>query len=177
MVKKCFLVPIVCMLLVGCGTGDMAIKKGTNASEASVLASESGVTTVASSASVNMDSDSAWEKIEKTLGKCYAGVTDKDDEYAYLAFNKDKNWGILISYDATSKQNLYVKGSIKSVGNMLRITDRESKVAVTFEVSLSGKGSFILDMGDVGRCVVSEISPKEFVKLCKNLDCLSNNID
>ena len=98
--------------------------------------------------------------------ECYAGITDDENTYAYLAFGDPI--AALMFYDVSTGESGSFVGSYEVNGDAIIITDENLGVTMTFTVE-EGDGGYYLDMGDVGAAFVGEVSPEEFVEAMQDI--------
>lgn len=96
---------------------------------------------------------------------CYAGVTNSENEYAYLGFVDEKK-ALLVVYDSEEDEDVYMAGDItvdEETGTFT-ITDQETQATMTFSVEEQDDGSYLLDLGDDVLIYLEKITSKEFKK-------------
>lgn len=94
---------------------------------------------------------------------CYAGITDDESTYAYLAFGDEIS--ALLFYNEETKESGSFVGSYEmdEENGAIIITDENLGVTMTFTVE-EADGGYYLDMGDVGAAFVEAVSSEDFVE-------------
>ncbi len=104
--------------------------------------------------------DSADADYSQMFDECYAGITDDENTYAYLAFGQI---GALMFYNtATNESGSFVGAyELDEETGAITITDESLGVTMTFTVE-EGDDGYYLDMGDVGAAFVQSVSTEDF---------------
>lgn len=123
------------------------------------------------------DSDSGSSLDDYDFDPCYAGVTNSDDEYAYLGV-VDGEQAILVFYESDTNENICMAGdvTIDEDTGYCTLTDDETGVSLTFTVEEQDDGSYLLDLGDDGQIYLEQISSDDFVDCLKNLALYTDNV-
>lgn len=134
-----------------------------NGSDDTDSSEDTAKTEDAEESSDNTKEESSSEGIE--FDPCYAGITNGENEYAYLGFVEQKK-ALLVIYDSEADENVYMAGdvSLDEETGYFTITDEESQATMTFSVEEQDDGNYVLDLGDDGQMYLEKISSKEFVK-------------
>lgn len=93
--------------------------------------------------------------------ECYAGITDDENTYAYLAFG---DIGALMFFNAETQESGSFVGAyeVDEENGAITITDESLGVTMTFTVE-EGDGGYYLDMGDIGAAFVEEVDVDDFM--------------
>lgn len=102
--------------------------------------------------------------IQETYTECYAGITDDEVTYAYVAFSED-NQGIFMFLDSSNNTSGSFVGTTVVDENTGIITITDETVGVDFSFGVTEvDGGYILDMGDLGTAQVEPVSAEEFTE-------------
>lgn len=134
-------------------------------------------TQIGTSSDDSDDSDSGSSLDDYDFDPCYAGVTNSDDEYAYLGV-VDGEQAILVFYESDTNENICMAGdvTIDEDTGYCTLTDDETGVSLTFTVEEQDDGSYLLDLGDDGQIYLEQISSDDFVDCLKNLALYTDNV-
>lgn len=110
---------------------------------------------------------STWDSFDSF----YAGVTDDENTYMLLAFGQNDELGCAMFIDtSTSESGSWVGAvTVDEDNHLMSITDESNGTSLGFSVEESGNG-YLLDMGDVGAAVVSEVSKDDFAAAAQEIE-------
>lgn len=80
---------------------------------------------------------------------------DESGAPVVMALNQAGDYAIIIFGDNSDMTAVSFVGPITFSGEYATITDETNGMALTFSVTQSGEGSLTLDMGDIGRAVIT----------------------
>ena len=111
-------------------------------------------------------SDTSWAD---NLSKFYAGITDDEGTYMYLAFGNEGTFGMAMFYNVESAESGSWVGECTNNGDgTLTISDQNNGTSLTMGVE-EAEGGYQLDMGDVGAALVGEVEKDKFVEAANNI--------
>ena len=159
---------LVASALTGCGDKKTTTSSQKTSQESSVDDSNSANQEESSDAkdSSSTGSDTSWAD---NLSKFYAGITDDEGTYMYLAFGNDGTFGMAMFYNVESAESGSWVGECTDNGDgTLTISDQNNGTSLTMGVE-EAEGGYQLDMGDVGAALVGEVEKDKFVEAANNI--------
>lgn len=101
------------------------------------------------------------EDIAAYFQTTYAGITEDENTYAYVAFGEEI--GALMFYDTSTNASGSFLGAFEldEENNLVTITDQDNGLAISFQVTETENG-FLLDMGDEGAAYVEPVDALDF---------------
>ncbi|MCR5666650.1 MAG: hypothetical protein K6G01_07440 [Eubacterium sp.] len=144
--------------LVGC-SGDSSSEETTQeeTADAETDAEETGEDV--SSSDSETSSDDVWSQFTYY----YAGITDDESTYMYLALNDDNTYGCALFYDSSSAESGSWVGEVTTDedNSIMTISDENNGTSLSFSVEQYDDG-YLLDMGDVGSALVGDVDGDSF---------------
>ncbi len=178
LITLCAVTALTVVSLAGCGSDNASTTSSTNTTttqSTTQTAAPKAETTQEAATNDQEDSNAASEGETDTswadnYNKFYAGITDDENTYMYLAFGQDGTIGVAMFFDKESKESGSWVGDCTDNGDdTITISDEKNGTSLTMGVKQEEDG-YMLDMGEVGQAAVGEVSKEDFVAAATAID-------